>query len=102
MTHRRFQAPSSAFAGRRRRIQSDNITLIPASQLPFKAEWEKIANQLPAREALMVIPSAETPFKRVARALVPQLSARGRHVTVAGPQSVGVTTVSSPSSSDLS
>lgn len=80
MTRRRYR-PSSALDGRRQRIQLDNITLIPASQLPFKDEWTKIAQGLPAHEALLVVPSAEIPLKQVARTLVPQLRARGRHVT---------------------
>lgn len=68
---------------RRRQLRSDNITFIPASQLPFKDEWARMAQGLPAREAFLVIPAAETPLKRVARALVPQLRAHGRHVTAA-------------------
>lgn len=82
MNRHRYR-PSSAFAGRRQRIQSDNITLIPASQLPFKDEWARIAHGLPTNEALMVVPEAETPLKQMARAVVPQLRAKGRHVTAA-------------------
>lgn len=55
--------------------------LVPASQLPFKDEWERIAQELPTGEALLVVPSDETPLKQLARALVPQLRAHGRHVT---------------------
>ena len=79
--NRHSYQPSRASNRSGRRALSDNLVLIPASQLPFKDEWERIAHGLPAREVVMVIPSTETPFKRVARALVPQLRAHGRHVT---------------------
>lgn len=81
--NRHSYRPSSASNGNGRRLYSDNITLIPASQLPFKDEWTRIVQGLPAGEALLVVPTAETPLKRVARALVPQLRAHGRHVTAA-------------------
>lgn len=61
--------------------RADNFILVPASQLPFKAHWAKIARNLPSGEALLVVPQTEAPLKQVARALVPQLRARGRHVT---------------------
>lgn len=61
--------------------RADNIVLVPASQLPFKEEWIKIARGLPAHEVLFVVPQRETPLKRMARTLVPQLRARGRHIT---------------------
>lgn len=59
----------------------DNLTLVPASLLPFKAEWLAIARGLPPGQALLVVPAEETPLKRALRRLVPQLRARGRHVT---------------------
>lgn len=77
------------FSGRNRmsvkgQLRSDNITLIPASQLPLREEWAKIAHGLQAHDVLLVVPAGETPLKQVARALVPQLRARGRHVTAIG------------------
>lgn len=72
--------PSRA-SHKNRRLWSDNLVLVPASQLPFKDEWERIANGLPTGEALLVVPSNETPLKHMARALVPHLRAQGRHVT---------------------
>lgn len=71
----------SRTSDRRRRLQSDNLVLVPASQLPFKAVWNQLAQDLPTREALVVVTAGETPLKRVTRALVPELQAHGRHVT---------------------
>ena len=83
--NRRFQGPSGASDGRARGLLSDNLVLVPASQLPFREHWERIAQRLPAREVMLVVPEEETPLKQVARALVPQLRAKGRHVTAKMP-----------------
>ncbi len=64
-----------------KRAQLDNITLLPASLLPFKEHWLRLADELPAHEALFVVPAGETRLKWSMRRLVPQLRARGRHVT---------------------
>lgn len=78
--NRRSYRPYSAANGSRRRLQSDNVCLIPASQLPFKEQREQIAADLPA-EVFLVVPGTDSPITSVARALVPALLARGRHVT---------------------
>ncbi len=65
----------------RRDLRSDNITLIPASQLPFRDHWAAIAAGLPSGQALLVVPERNTPLRQMARALVPQLRAHGRQVT---------------------
>lgn len=80
---RRGSVPSCASHRSGRRLRSDNLVLVPASQLPFKEEWARVASGLPPREALVVVPEAETPLKQMARAVVPQMRAKGRHVTVA-------------------
>lgn len=63
------------------RARLDHLTLVPASQLPFKARWQALADALPAGEALLVVPAGETRLAQAMRDLVPQLRARGRHVT---------------------
>lgn len=85
---RRISTPSGA-SNRSLRLWSDNLVLIPASQLPFKDEWNRIAHGLPAGEALFVVPEKETPLKQAARALVPQLRAKGRHVTAITARHIG-------------
>ena len=86
---RRGEAPARPSSRIGQRFRSDNITLIPASQLPFREHWEQIAQGLPAREALLVVPAEETRLKQVARALAPQLRAKGRHVTTVGAERLG-------------
>lgn len=64
-----------------KRSKLDNISLIPASLLPFKEEWWALAGELPSRQALFVVPQEETRLKQAMRRLVPQLRASGRQVT---------------------
>lgn len=40
---------------RRSTVHLDNVALIPASLLPFKAEWQAIANDLADGEILIVL-----------------------------------------------
>lgn len=78
--NRRVQALSGP-PTKLKRARLDNITLVPASLLPFKKRWQQLAGELPAREALFVVPEGETPLRQTMRRLVPQLRASGRHVT---------------------
>lgn len=52
---------------RQPRVQSDNLAFVPATLLPLRADWQRVANALPAGSALFVVPSAETPLKQVMR-----------------------------------
>jgi hypothetical protein len=60
-----------------------NLTLMPASQLPFRDEWLRVAGSLDVGSVLFVVPVEETSLKRnmmkVARAV------RGRRVAAAHP-----------------
>jgi len=60
---------------------ADNIVLVPASMLPFKAQWSQLAGAVSSREALFIVPEGETPLRQTMRRIVPQLRASGRHVT---------------------
>ena len=67
---------------RRPQVQLDNLTLVPASLLPRKAEYQALANELPKGDILLVLPPLEG-RERVAMERVAQLfRAKGRHVTV--------------------
>ena len=79
---RRPSAPSRPpRTPRRASPQLDNITLVPASLLPFKAQWQQLVGGVSSREALFIVPEGETLLRRTMRQLVPQLRASGRHVT---------------------
>ena len=74
---RSFGAPPPAL----RKAHLDNLAIVPASLLPEKAEWQALANALPAGSTLIVLPdkpgAARAALERVSRSL----SAHGSRVT---------------------
>ncbi len=69
----------------------DNLTLVPASLLPFKDEWQRIANDLPKGSALFVVPDDDTPLRRRMRSVALHLRRRGRRISA-----VSISRFSSP------
>jgi hypothetical protein len=67
---------------RRPQVKLDNLTLVPASLLPRKADYEAIADQLPRGEVLLVLPSADSPERQTMQRVAQLFRAKGRHVTV--------------------
>jgi hypothetical protein len=67
---------------RRPQVKLDNLTLVPASLLPRKADYEAIADQLPRGEVLLVLPSAGSPERRTMQRVAQLFRAKGRHVTI--------------------
>ncbi len=61
-----------------RRFHSDNLTMVPASELPFRKEWQDIANGLPAGAVLFVVPALETASKKTMREIAARFRAQGR------------------------
>ncbi len=66
---------------RRRKTTLGNIVLVPASLLPFKAQWQAIANALPRGEVLVITPPMATPQRHATERVAAQLRARGWRVT---------------------
>ncbi len=67
---------------RRPQVRLDNLTLVPASLLPRKADYEAIANDLPRGEVLLVLPPAGSPERTTMQRIAQLFRAKGRHVTV--------------------
>lgn len=63
-----------------RRAHLDNLLLLPGSALPFKEQWQAIANSLHPREILIVLPRVDRPPRRALEAVAELLRAKGRHV----------------------
>ena len=74
---RSFSAPPPAL----HKARLDNLAIVPASLLPDKAEWQALANALPAGSTLIVLPdqpgAARAALERVSRSL----AAHGSRVT---------------------
>ena len=69
-------------AVRRPPVRLDNLTLVPASLLPRKADYEALADDLPRGEVLLVLPPAGSPERDTMQRVAQLFRAKGRHVTV--------------------
>jgi hypothetical protein len=65
-----------------RKVKLDNLVLVPASLLPFKAEYQAIANQEAAGTTLVVVPLSDTPYRRRIRELAERMVANGRRIKI--------------------
>lgn len=72
----------SPSALRRCGITLDNIALVPASLLPYKARYQALANQLPAGEILIVLPRCPGRERAILERSGQLLVAKGRRVTL--------------------
>jgi hypothetical protein len=59
-----------------RKAKLDNLALLPASLLPFKAEYQAIANEQPPGTTLVVLPATDS----LPRRTLEQVAARMREV----------------------
>jgi hypothetical protein len=80
MSHPSYQRGPRAL--RRPPVQLDNLTLVPASLPPRKADYEAIANDLPRGEVLLVLPPPGSPERTTMQRVAQLFRAKGRHVTV--------------------
>ncbi len=63
------------------RARLDNLALVPGSLLPYRNQWQALANSLPQGEVLIVLPTADTRPKRTLETVATQLRAKGYEVT---------------------
>jgi hypothetical protein len=59
----------------------DNVVLVPASLLPFREYWQRVANDLPPGGILIVLPD-RAKQQSVAQAVAAGLRQRGQRVRV--------------------
>jgi hypothetical protein len=69
--------PSNAI--RRGQVKLDNVALVPANLLPFKREYQEIANGLPQGGILIVLPH-ELTKRRVFEQTAVQLKNKGHRI----------------------
>jgi hypothetical protein len=60
-------------------VQLDNVALVPGNLLPFKSEYQQIANGLPQGGILIVLPE-ELKQRRVFEQTAVQLKNKGRRI----------------------
>ena len=64
---------------RRRKVELDNVALVPASLLPYKEAWQQLANELPQGSVLIITPLAG-PKPATMEKVTTRLRARGHRV----------------------
>jgi hypothetical protein len=64
-----------------RKAKLDNLALVPGSLLPFKKEWQQLANSLPEGSTLIVLPSSDCSTRRTLEKVSQALRDKGRRVT---------------------
>jgi hypothetical protein len=74
--------PPTALPGTLKRARFDTVVLIPASLLPFKLQWQQIADDLPSGSALIIVPTAGSPQSEAAAKIAAGFAAMGRSVNL--------------------
>jgi hypothetical protein len=62
-------------------LRLDNLALVPASLLPDKRRYQRLANQLPPGAVLIVLPTEAGPEQEALRATAARFLAKGHPVT---------------------
>ena len=73
--HRPYRFRRAPQAIRRPGVQLDNVALVPASLLPFKKEWQAVANGMPKGSVLL----CSTSTNRRQRRILAQVSTYMKH-----------------------
>jgi hypothetical protein len=76
MSSYRFRRPPAAL----RKAQLDNIALVPANLLPFKKQWQRIANRLPEGSTLIILPASTSPQRKTFETVAKNLRQNGKRV----------------------
>ncbi len=65
---------------RLRKAKLDNLALVPASLLPFKEQWQEVANSKEKEHVLIVLPTLEQRSRKVVEDVATQLCEKGHAV----------------------
>ena len=78
MRNYQFTRPPRAI--RRNSVKLDNVALVPGNLLPYKHQYQEIANGLPRDGILIVLPQEQT-SRRVFEQTAAQLKSQGKRIT---------------------
>ena len=65
-----------------KRAKFDNLALVPASLLPFKVTWQRMANELPTGSTLIILPASTSPRTEALERIKSSFEAMGRSVRI--------------------
>lgn len=77
MKHYRLTRPPSTL----RHANLDNLAFVPASLLPYKKQWQAIANGLSKEGVLIILPASQRAPRRILQTVASLLHAHGHRVT---------------------
>ena len=72
-----------------RKAKLDNLALVPGSVLPFKEQWQQLANELPAGTTLIILPPHDGPQRRTLQRVAEQMKANGSQVAILPTDKIG-------------
>ncbi len=84
-----------------RRARPDNLALVPASLLPFREQYQAIANDLPSGATLIVTPKAPGKPRQALGNVAHLLAARGHQVSVVSASRLAIDAPDLPEPPDL-
>ena len=64
-----------------RKARLDNLALVPASLLPFKEQYQQLANELPKGATLIILPSPTKRQRMTCEKVAAHLREKGHRVT---------------------
>lgn len=65
-----------------RKAKLDNIAIVPASQLPFKDIWQRVANTLPQGSILLYHFPKNKPYQQILNKVRELFEEKGHSVTI--------------------
>ena len=60
----------------------DNLVLVPGSLLPFKKEWQQLANEFPRGTILIILPTRDSRPRQMLKKMSEGMAAQGQRVAV--------------------
>jgi hypothetical protein len=79
MQRSRFTKPPRAL--RRPGVRLDNVALVPASLLPFKKEWQRVANGMP-RGGVLLCSTSSRRQQQILELVSTHLKSKGHRVQI--------------------
>ncbi len=72
-----------------RKAKLDNLALVPASLLPFKDQWQEVANSKAGEHVLIVLPKVENRSQNVLKRVAAELRDKGHQVPTISAEEFG-------------
>src|SRR5689334_4979408 len=88
--HHQYQLAGAPRPLSRRHVRLDNIALVPASLLPYRRQWQRIANELPSGAILVCVPTQQNESRQPFLAVARDLRAKGFRVRAVKAESVSL------------